>query len=154
MRTHWKLLGGAGLVGAGLATWILLGHSRISRGDTTSTTSTTVSSSTIASPTGTGLPAPAEPITDTPAVTAPGWEQPPKDPFAPFDIGPGTHWAYADLTDAQKAVVDKGRDARGWDNINAAYASASAQVAHRAAASSAAAQIGITDDLATLGVVP
>jgi len=152
MRTRWKLVGGAGLVGVGLTFFLIVGHSRLSRGDTTSTSSTTTT--IVSAPTGTGLPATPEPITDTPAVSAPGWESPPKDPFSPYDIGPGTHWSYNDLSTAEKARVDAGKNTAGWDKINNAYAGASAELAHRAATQSAAIQLGITDDYSTLGVVP
>jgi hypothetical protein len=131
---------------------LIVGHSRISRGDTTTSSATT---DTLASaPTGTGLPATTEQITDTPAVSAPGWESPARDPFSPYDIGPGTHWSYNDLTAAERARIDAGRAATGWDKINNAYASASAQLAQRAGAQSAANQLGVTDNLSTLGVVP
>jgi hypothetical protein len=152
MRTRWKLVGGAGLVGVGLALFTLVGHSRVSRGDTTTMSSTTNLVAT--APAGTGVPATPEPITDTPAVSATGWESTPKDPFQPFDIGPGTHWSYNDLSAAEKARVDAGRDTTGWDKVNNVYANASAELAHRAATQSAAIQLGITDTYSTLGVVP
>src|SRR5438046_1895209 len=64
-------------------------------------------------PTGTGVPATPEPITGTAATPAPGAESTPKDPFAPYGVGAGGVWAYKDLTAAEQAVVDKGRDTTG-----------------------------------------
>ena len=151
MRKRWKLVGGAGLVGAGLTLFLLVGHSRLSHGDTTTTSSTTT---VITPPVGTAGPAAPEPTTDVPEQPAPGWESVPKDPFAPYDIGSGTHWSYDALSPAEKARVDKGKDVTGWDSINNSYASASAELAHRASASAAGIRIGIMDDLGALGVVP
>ena len=136
---------------------VLLGAAT-SHGDVAATDSG--ASSSAPAPTGTGVAAAAEPITDTPATTAPGSATRPKDPFAPYAIGPGINdtspkptWSYADLNAAEKAVADTGRDTTKWNAVHNAYAVATSEIAHRAASSSAASQIGV-DNLAGLGVVP
>jgi hypothetical protein len=57
------------------------------------------------------------------------------------------------LTPAERAQVDRGRDIGNWAQVHDAFAVASAERAHQAAASSAAAQLGASH-LATIGVVP
>jgi hypothetical protein len=111
-------------------------------------------------PVGTGVPATPEAITGTPSIPAPGSESIVKDPFQPYSIGPASNdkapkpfWAYSDLTPAEQAVVDRGRDTTGWSDIHAAYNTAVAEQAQRAAAASSAAQLGI-DELPSIGVVP
>ncbi len=94
-----------------------------------------------------------EPITGTAAVSAPGAETPPRDPFSAYDVGSGGVWTYQQLTPAEQAVADQGRDTTGWDQVHNAYASAVAQRAQQAAGDSAAAQLGV-ENLAGQGVVP
>jgi hypothetical protein len=95
-----------------------------------------------------------EPITGTPALSAPGSEAPPHDPFTPYSIGDAEAvWTYSDLTAAEQAGADRGRDTTGWKKTHDAFASAATARARQAAASSAAAQLGI-DNLAATGVVP
>lgn len=125
-----------------------------SRGDITPTQ--------VVSPTSAPAPAAApEPITGMPAETAPGSESPPLDPFKPYDVGPSPLddspkplWSYSDLTAAEQAQLDTGRDVTGWSQVHSAFNTASAELARRAAASSAAAQLGAPPHLATIGVVP
>jgi hypothetical protein len=93
-----------------------------------------------------------EPIDDTAAATAPGSETPSHDPFTPHDTGPGS-WSLRDLSPEERAVGERGRDVNGWHSTHDAFATAAAERAHRAAADSAAAQLGV-DNLATTGVVP
>jgi hypothetical protein len=95
-----------------------------------------------------------EPITGTPITPAPGTEStvPPKDPFAPYDPGPGT-WAYEDLSAEERALADRGRDTTGWTEINGAFANASKEQAQRAAAAAAATQMGVSN-VGDTGVVP
>ncbi len=110
------------------------------------------------------LPAPSsdalpEPITGTPAQTAPGSESPALDPFKPYSIGPARNdkspkpfWNYADLTPSEREVVDKGRNVDNWARVHEGFARASADRAEQAAAHSAAAQLGASN-LGTIGVV-
>jgi hypothetical protein len=105
-------------------------------------------------------PAAEEPISGSAAVTVPGNESPPRDPFTPYSTGPGPTkntpkptWSYEDLTDAEKLVADKGRDTTGWDKVHDAYRRASAELAQRATREAAEHRLGI-DGLATTGVVP
>ena len=114
-----------------------------SRGDVATTQTT---------PTG---DAPAEPITGTPAVSSPGDESVPKDPFALYDVGPpGTKtWSYNDLSPADQAWADKNANRTGWDQITSAYAQAVDQRSQQAAADAAAHQLGVTDNLRGTGVV-
>ncbi len=97
-----------------------------------------------------------EPITGAPITPAPGTATttPPKDPFAPYDVGPASAiWSYQDLAPAERAVVDRGLDTTGWDETNAAFSTASGEQAKRAAAAAAANQLGVAG-LAATGVVP
>ena len=73
-------------------------------------------------------------------------------PFAPYDIGEAI-WTYASLTTDEKVIVDRGRNQPGWDVIQDAYGQAAKELAARAAAESAAGQLG-AESLDTLGVVP
>jgi hypothetical protein len=95
-----------------------------------------------------------EPITGSPIVLAPGTTSsvPPKDPFAPYDPGPAI-WSYTDLSAAERALADRGRDTTGWPETNSAFATASREQAERAAAAAAASQLGIAN-VAETGVVP
>jgi len=115
---------------------------------------------TPSSPRGTGVAAIAEPLTEAATAPAAGSETPPKEPFQPYGIGPANNdksakpfWSYNDLNGAEKVLADKNRDTSNWDSIHNAYGNAIAEQAHRAAASSSQAQLGI-DNLAGLGVVP
>lgn len=110
----------------------------------------------VPAPVSDGVP---EPITGTPAQTAPGSESPALDPFKPYAVGPSRDdrspkplWSYSDLTPAERAQVDRGRDVGNWAQVHDAFAAASAERAHRARANSAAAQLG-ANHLATIGVV-
>src|SRR5690242_5585668 len=68
----------------------------------------------------------AEPTTDAPITAAAGDDTPPRDPFTPYDTGPGA-WRYEDLTPAERAVADRGRDTKGWDQIHSAFATGVAE---------------------------
>jgi hypothetical protein len=95
----------------------------------------------------------AEPITGEASAPATGDEQSPKDPFGPYGVGDSPTWSYAQLSAADKAVADKGRDVTGWAATNQAFAAASTLRAKDAASTAAASQLGV-EDLATTGVVP
>ena len=96
------------------------------------------------------LPAGGEPITGTAATPAPGSETVPHDPFTPYDVGPpGTRtWTPDEQPDSTPTTTPN------WDQVNAAYASAAQERAHQAASDAAAHELGIVDDLGTIGVVP
>lgn len=96
-----------------------------------------------------------EPITGSPAVSAPGDSRPRHDPFKPYDIGPpGTKtWSYNDLSSAEKAYADRNRNPGKWAQIGAAYAHAATDRAHNAAGAAAAHQLGV-GNLGATGVVP
>jgi len=92
-----------------------------------------------------GSPVPA--ATTAPAV-------PDHVPFTPYSAGPPESLVpYSALSSDEKAVVDRGRDTTGWDQVGDAFASAAAERATGAAAQAAAQQLGI-EDLAGQGVVP
>lgn len=95
-----------------------------------------------------------EPITGAPITPAPGTaaQVPPKDPFSPYAADPGA-WRYQDLSADEQAVAERGRDATGWAEVNAGFASATGEQAKRAAAEAAATQLGVSD-VAEIGVVP
>ncbi len=95
--------------------------------------------------------APDEPITGAAMTPAPGSETPPKDPFAPYDVGVNT-WSYGQLTPEEQVVADRARTNYS-PAIHAAYANASADLAQRAQAEAAQHQLGI-DSLVGAGVVP
>jgi len=96
----------------------------------------------------------SEPITGTPLDPAPGSETPQKDPFKPYDIGdPASAIPYEALNAEEKAVVDRGRDISGWQQIHDVYGKAVAERAVQARAEAAVHQLGV-DELATQGVVP
>ena len=116
---------------------------------------TTSTSSTVASP---------EPITGTAVQPAAGSSWRTHQPFTPYDVGPyqigpsnGVSpkplWAYEDLTPAERAVADRGRDTTGWAPVHDAYAAATAERAKKAAADSAQSQLG-AENLGAIGVVP
>ncbi len=95
-----------------------------------------------------------EPITGTPAESAPGSESVRHDPFTPYDVGdPAGTWSYAQLTAGEKAYVDAGKDTTAWVSVHNAFGAAVAEQAQTAAATSAENQLGITN-LQSLGVVP
>lgn len=97
-----------------------------------------------------------EPITGTPALSPPTTPaSAPKDPFAPYDVGPPESvWPYESLTPAERAVIDRGRDADGWRDIHDAYSSAVRQQSKRARAEAAQHILGIPATLDSTGVVP
>ena len=95
-----------------------------------------------------------EPITGQPVTPTPGDESPPRDPFAPYDIGgPEAAWSHESLTAEEKAVADRGRDVKGWAGVNDGYRQAAMARAAEAAAEAAALQLGVSD-LGGIGVVP
>lgn len=96
-----------------------------------------------------------EPITGSPAVSAPGDARPRHDPFTPYGVGPpGTKtWSYDDLSPPERAYADRNRDPGKWAQIGAAYAHAAKERAQHAAGAAGAHQLGI-GDLAGTGVVP
>lgn len=93
-------------------------------------------------------------VTGQPSMPVPGDERPMKDPFTPYGTGaPSAAWAYEQLTPAEKVVADRGRALGAWPATHDAYGSAGAGLATKAAAESAALQLGV-DHLGTIGVVP
>ena len=95
-----------------------------------------------------------EPITGTAVQPAAGDEQPQKDPFAPYDVGPPEAvWPYESLTHEEQAVVDGGREVTGWQQIHDAYGAGVKERSRRARAAAAQHLLGVesTDDT---GVVP
>lgn len=95
-----------------------------------------------------------EPITGTAAVSAPGSETPPRDPFTPYDIGPpGSAWPYEQASPAEKAELDRLRDRTGWQKIHNGFA-AGVNLRVRDAEIAAAQHQLKVDNLATEGVVP
>jgi hypothetical protein len=112
------------------------------------------SQSDIASTPAPSSTAASEPITGSPAQTAPGSETIAKDPFQPFSIGPPEAAVpYEVLTPPEQAVADKGRDIGNFALVNDAFAHASAERAATAAVEAAQHQLGI-DNLASTGVTP
>jgi hypothetical protein len=57
------------------------------------------------------------------------------------------------LSPAEQAVVDRGRNVAGWQQIHSAYGEAAAELGERARSEAAARQLGIPD-VALQGVVP
>lgn len=79
---------------------------------------------------------------------------PPRDPNTPYDVGPpDAVWSYEQLSPADKAVADRGRDTTGWQAVHDEYAAASAQRAETSKAELAAALLGL-QGLGDTGVVP
>lgn len=66
---------------------------------------------------------------------------------------PEAVWTYEQLSPADKAVADLGRDTSGWDAIHEEYAAASAQQAEISKAEMAAMLLGL-NALGNMGVVP
>ena len=96
----------------------------------------------------------AEPITGTPAVSAPGGATRRHDPFKPYDTGPpGSTWTYKQLPPAQRAYVDQAGQHGPTQHTLDGFAHAAAERAHEAAGEAAAHELGV-EDLASLGVVP
>jgi len=86
--------------------------------------------------------------------TAPPGVTPPASPFEPFDIGPPeAAWRYEQLSPADKAVADRGRETSEWDAIVSAHMRVATEQAEAGKARVAAAMLGL-DGLDTLGVVP
>lgn len=96
-----------------------------------------------------------EPITGAPVVQSPSDQPPPKDPFAPFDVGPPESiWPYESLTAAEQAVIDRGRDTTGWAQIHDAYATAVKERSRLARAEAAQHLLGLDSSLGSTGVMP
>jgi hypothetical protein len=120
MRARWKVLGGAGLIGAGLGLFIVVGHSRVSRGDTSSSTDST---------------------TTTPTPQAPNYH----DPFTPYPLGPGAI-SYDQLSPTDQAGVDailQNEDLSQPPSSYSAWADAAAASAADAQAQIAARNVGL-----------
>jgi hypothetical protein len=133
MRTRWKVLGGAGLVGVGLSFFIVIGHSRVSRGDTSSTGSSAGSGSASGS-----------------GSTDPNIF----DPSQPYGLGPHPI-SYDELSTVDKAGVDSilqkeelsqpPSSYAAWaDAAAASRADAQAQIAARNTGLVGTAQDGVT----------
>jgi hypothetical protein len=100
---------------------------------------------------------PGEPITGEPAVPNEPPASVPKNPFEPYGIGETTvdsnpAWSYEQLSDAERVVVDRGRDASGWSAVHETYKAAAALRAAEAQAQAAAIQLGLQN--LGEGVVP
>jgi hypothetical protein len=97
-----------------------------------------------------------EPISGAAVQPAPSDQQPPpKDPFAPYDVGPPESiWPYESLTPAEQAVIDRGRNATEWDQIHNVYATAVKERSRVARADAAQHLLGLEASLDTTGVVP
>lgn len=135
MRATWKIIYGA-CVGIGLIVSMSAGE---------------VTGAPVSSPNG-FPPTLPEPTTESPTTPNPGDEQPPRDPFTPYSIGPVAGWSYGDLTAAEQAVVDRGVDTTSWVPVHAAFDAATREQAHAAATQAAAITLGVAD-LASIGVV-
>jgi hypothetical protein len=82
-----------------------------------------------------------EPITGNPVMPLKGSETPMKDPFTPYDTGPGA-WRFDDLTAAEKVVAARGLD-EDQSQIQDRYADAARDRAERAKIEAAEAKLGI-----------
>src|SRR5438093_991783 len=81
-------------------------------------------------------PSVSEPITGTSVQPATGDATTQRDPFnEPFDHGGAdAEWPYSGLTPEEQAVVDRGKDTTGWQEVHDAYASAVREQSQRARA--------------------
>jgi hypothetical protein len=125
MRARWKILGGAGLVGFGLSLFIL-GHSNVSRGDTSSSTG---------------------------ASTNPDPNF--RDPEQPYSLGPAVI-SYDQLSGAEKAGVDRILEIEDTSQPPASYqawSDAASTMAADAQVQLAARQVGLVNSDQD-GVVP
>jgi len=96
-----------------------------------------------------------EPTTEAPVMPLPGSETKQKLPSEPYDVGPPDQvWKYEQLSDAEKAAVDRGRAAgaarAGKDQ---GLAIGVKEHSRRARAEAAQHQLGL-DDLRAIGVAP
>jgi hypothetical protein len=99
-----------------------------------------------------GIPSGApEPTLGPPVTNAPGDETPQKDPFAPFSAEGGV--PYEELSDDEKAAIDRNRDTTGWQQQSDAFAQAVRERSKKARAEAAQHQLGI-EALDQIGVVP
>lgn len=95
----------------------------------------------------------AEPITGTPARSAPSEHVHAHAPFTPYDVGPkGSTWSYAQLTPAEQAAAVRATERMPSRQTHDAFARASAERARRADGEAAAHELGV-ESLATIGVV-
>lgn len=96
-----------------------------------------------------------EPTSGTAVATAPSTDPPPKDPLAPFDVGPPEAiWSYDALNPEEKTVVDRNRDATTWQQTHDAYAAAVGVLSSRARAEAAQHMLGVDSAVESTGVVP
>ena len=87
-------------------------------------------------------------------ATVPLGANPPRDPFTPFDIGPPeAAWSYEQLSPADQAVADRGRQPVGTQAEIDAYNAVLQQQAADANARMAGRLLGV-DSLGDVGVVP
>jgi len=85
---------------------------------------------------------------------APLGPNPPRGPNAPYDVGPPEAvWSYDQLSPADKAVADRGRDTTAWQAVHDEYAAASEERAEITKAEMAAQLLGL-HALGATGVVP
>jgi hypothetical protein len=98
-----------------------------------------------------------EPTTNPPVMPRAGGETPMPDPFTAPPRGPVQgEWSYNQLSVDDRAGMDRERAEtakRDWASTHAGFERAVGEQAKRAAATSAARQLGI-DNLGGLGVVP
>lgn len=109
---------------------------------------------------GSGSSESSEPAQASPGIatswpaTVPVGPNPPRPPGMPYDVGPASAaWRYEDLSAAERALVDAGRNTSAWDGPNAIYQQAAEQAAEEALARDANQQLGI-GGLGPIGVVP
>jgi hypothetical protein len=93
------------------------------------------------------------PLPEDPASTT---DTPPKDPLAPFDVGPTESiWTYESLNPEEQAVVTHGRDTSStWQQTHNAYAAAVGLLSQRARAEAAQHLLGVDQAVENTGVVP
>lgn len=85
---------------------------------------------------------------------APLGPNPPPGPNSAYAVGPPESvWSYDQLSPADKAVADRGRDTTAWQAVHDEYAAASAERAEITKAEMAAMLLGL-HALGATGVVP
>lgn len=96
-----------------------------------------------------------ETITDAPAVSAPGSETPPRDPFSPYAIGPeGTRaWRFDELPKQEQAPIAQGHRMQMQAATIDAYTAAVRHISVRTARDAAARKLGL-EHIEIIGVVP
>jgi hypothetical protein len=96
-----------------------------------------------------------EATTDAPAISAPGAETPPRDPFSPYEIGPeGTRtWRFDELPRPEQAEIAQGHRMQMRAATIDAYGAAVRQAAQHTTRDAAARKLGL-EQIELIGVVP